>query len=116
MAVFVNKINKIFNILDSIIPDKNDPFEEKKDKAMVLFGYATIFLQLITFGLSMEMVALLNKDRMMLYTLLCVFLSFYNTYKLVQNEKTYKHALIIFGVSIVLFIVLNAAVISYLNR
>ncbi|WP_407413187.1 zinc ribbon domain-containing protein [Methanobrevibacter sp.] len=76
----------------------------EKIQTMKMFGYAAILLEIIVILGAWAFVRLINSDRMMLYPLLCVLVSFYCAFKLVDYEETIKDSKIIIAASIILFI------------
>ena len=71
---------------------------------MILFGYLTLFIQFVAILASRYNVRVINSDRIILYPLMCILLTFYVAFKLIEDERTRVHALIIVLISIFLFI------------
>lgn len=71
---------------------------------MILFGYLTLFIQFVAILASRYNVRVINSDRIILYPLMCVLLTYFVAFKLIEEEKTRVHALIIILVSTFLFI------------
>lgn len=80
-------------------------FEEKKNLLMIFLGYLGIFIQLACILGAWHSVKVINGDRLILYPLICVLLAFYSSYHLLQNEKTFIHAIIVPIISTIMFIV-----------
>lgn len=103
--------SKIENNVNEVIPARNaavnnpSSFEEKKYTAMMVFGYLTLLIQLVAILAAWYNVKVINSDRIILYPLLCVMLSFFASFNLVNHEKTFTHSVIIAVVSLVLFII-----------
>ena len=87
----VNKVNVVDNSLSS--------FEEKRLKFKIILGYLPILVQLFALSGALSAVKVINSDRFMLYPLICFGITFYAASKLIEDERTYKHALIIVAVS-----------------
>ena len=76
----------------------------QKIQTMKIFGYLVILLEIIVILGAWAHVKVINADRLMLYPLLCVIISFYCSFKLVEYEETIKDSKIIIAASIILFI------------
>jgi len=79
-------------------------FEKQRDTVMVIIGYLALFVQLVSIFSAMFNVRVINSDRILLYPILCVMLSFYIAFNLAQKEKTIKHSAIIAAGSVLLFL------------
>ena len=79
-------------------------FEKNKIQAMTILGYLTLFVQIVAILAAWAHVKVINADRIILYPLLCVMLSFYVSFNLVKNEKTFIHSIIIAVISVLLFV------------
>ncbi len=79
-------------------------YEANKINLMIVMGYLTLFIQFVAILASWFNVKVINSDRIILYPLLCVILSFFVASKLIENEKTLIHAAIVVVGSIILFI------------
>lgn len=86
------------------IKKENNSFETKKLDVMIVFGYLTLFVQIVAILASWYHVKYINADRIILYPLLCVMLAFFTSFNLINYEKTYKHSIIIVVASVFLFI------------
>ena len=78
----------------------------KKNKryALIGIGYLTVLILLISVLSAWLNVRLINSDRLLLYPLLSIMLSVYVSLKLISDEKTFKHGVIIPVISFILFI------------
>ena len=78
----------------------NGSYEKNKIYLMIFMGYLALFIQFVAVLTARFNVRVINSDRIILYPLLCVLLSFFVAFKLVENEKTIIHAFIIvlFGI------------------
>ena len=74
-------------------------FEEKKLKYKIILGYLPILVQLFALSGALSSVKVINSDRFMLYPLICFAITFYAASKLIEDERTYKHAIITVAVS-----------------
>jgi len=83
------------NVVDNSLP----LFEEKKLKYKIILGYLPILVQLFALSGALSSVKVINADRFMLYPLICFGITFYAASKLIEDERTYKHAIIIVAVS-----------------
>lgn len=99
-----NKANEVIATRNVSVNNKSS-FEENKYLAMIAFGYLTLFIQLIAILAAWSQVRVINSDRIILYPLLCIMLSFFASFNLVKHEKTFIHSVIVAVVSIVLFII-----------
>ncbi|MCR5026240.1 MAG: zinc ribbon domain-containing protein [Methanobrevibacter sp.] len=86
-------------------PIKNDGFKAKKIRALKIFGILAIIIGIISVFGSIFHVRMINEDRLMLYPMLSLLLSFYCSFKLIEYEETFVIAEIIVIVSTLLFIV-----------
>ena len=87
-----------------VVPDNNS-FEYNKSLAMIVFGYLAIFIQVVAVLASWYHVKVINADRIILYPLLCVILSYFVAFNLVKYKKTFIHGVIVAIVSVLLFII-----------
>ena len=82
----------------------NNDFKAKKILALKIFGILAIIIGIISVFGSMSHVRMINEDRLMLYPMLSLLLSFYCSFKLIEYEETFVIAEIIVIVSTLLFI------------
>ena len=76
------------------IDKSSSMFEEKKKKFKIILVYLPLLVQLfVLFGASSS-VKVINADRFMLYPLICFAITFYAASKLIDDEKTFNHAII----------------------
>lgn len=64
----------------------------------------TVLILLISVLSAWYNVKVINADRLLLYTLLSIMMSVYVSLKLISDEKTFKHGVIIPVISFILFI------------
>lgn len=86
----VNNINVV---------DNSPSFFEKKLKYKIILGYLPLLVQLFALSGALSSVKMINSDRFMLYPLICFGITFYAASKLIEDERTYKHAIISVAVS-----------------
>ena len=91
--------NEVSNILSN-----DGSFEDKKTNAMIIFGYLTILIEIVAILGCWSQLKVINADRVVLYPLLAVMLSYFTVFKLLKYERSYTHAMIIGIVSVILFI------------
>lgn len=89
------------NVVDNSLPS----FGEKVLRYKLILGYLPVLVQLFALSGALNSVKVINSDRFMLYPLICFGIAFYAASKLIEDEKTYKHALIIVAVSAFLAII-----------
>ena len=92
------------NVQSRPIVQNTTSFEDKKTLAMIGFGYLTLFIQIVAILASWSNVKVINADRVILYPLLCVILSYFVAFNLVKEEKTFIHGIIVAAISVILFI------------
>lgn len=80
-------------------------FEKNKYLAMIVFGYLILFIQFILIFATWNNVRVINSDRIILYPMLCVMLSFFASFNLVKSEKTFIHSIIVAAVSVLFFLI-----------
>ena len=85
---------------DKVISD----YEKNKRYALIGIGYLTVLILLISVLSAWYNVKVINADRLLLYPLLSIMLSVYVSLKLISDEKTFKHGVIIPVISFILFI------------
>lgn len=93
--------NKVQSTVENV-EGSSQVFEDKKLRFKIILGYLPIVVQLFVLFGALSSVKVINADRFMLYPLICFAISFYAASKLIENEKTFKHALIIIAISAVL--------------
>ena len=86
-------------------PVNNYNFEYKKIQILKLLAVLSIIVSLVALFGAFNTVRVINSDRLMLYPMLSLFLSFYCSFKLVEYEETYLFSVIVVIVSTLLFIV-----------
>lgn len=64
----------------------------------------TVLILLISVLSAWYNVKVINADRLLLYPLLSIMMSVYVSLKLISDEKTFKHGVIIPVISFILFI------------
>ena len=83
----------------NVVDNSPSLFEEKKLKYKIILGYLPILVQLFALSGALSSVKVINSDRFMLYPLICFAITFYAASKLIEDERTYKHAIITVAVS-----------------
>ena len=83
---------------------KGGLYEKNKRCALIGIGYLTVLILLISVLSAWYNVKVINADRLLLYPLLSIMLSVYVSLKLISDEKTFKHGVIIPVISFILFI------------
>lgn len=86
------------------IDDSSSIFEAKKTTFKIILGYLPILIQIFALIGADGSVKVINADRYMLYPLICFAITFYAASKLIENEETFKHAIIILAISAFLVI------------
>lgn len=84
--------------------DAGSDYEKNKRYALIGIGYLTVLILLISVLSAWYNVKVINADRLLLYPLLSIMLSVYVSLKLISDEKTFKHGIIIPIVSFIIFI------------
>ena len=85
--------------------DSNTQTDEKNKRyALIGIGYLTVLILLISVLSAWYNVKVINADRILLYPLLSIMMSVYVSLKLISDEKTFKHGVIIPVISFILFI------------
>ena len=84
--------------------DVGSDYEKNKRYALIGIGYLTVLILLISVLSAWYNVKVINADRLLLYPLLSIMLSVYVSLKLISDEKTFKHGIIIPIVTIIIFI------------
>ena len=90
---------KIDNSDSNTQTDVSSDYEKNKRYALIGIGYLTVLILLIS-----VLSAWYNVDRLLLYPLLSIMMSVYVSLKLISDEKTFKHGVIIPVISFILFI------------
>ena len=88
-------------MLQILLNSKN---KKNKRYALIGIGYLTVLILLISVLSAWYNVKVINADRLLLYPLLSIMLSVYVSLKLISDEKTFKHGVIIPVISFILFI------------
>lgn len=78
--------------------------EVDKTLAMTIFGYLTLFIQIVAILVSRYHLKEINADKIILYPLLCVMLSYFAAFNMVKDEKTLMHGVIVGFASVILFV------------
>lgn len=76
-----------------------------KIQNLKILGFSSLLISFLALIGALIHVKMINEDRLMLYSILSVMLSFYCAFKLNEYEETQKYALIIVAVSILFYIV-----------
>ena len=84
--------------------DSNTQTDVCSDYEKNKIGYLTVLILLISVLSVWYNVKVINADRLLLYPLLSIMLSVYVSLKLISDEKTFKHGVIIPVISFILFI------------
>ena len=84
--------------------DVGSDYEKNKRYALIGIGYLTVLILLISVLSAWYNVKVINADRLLLYPLLSIMLSVYVSLKLISDEKTFNHGIIIPIVSFIIFI------------
>ena len=92
---------KIYNSDSNTQTDVSSDYEKNKRYALIGIGYLTVLILLISAWYNVKVI---NADRLLLYPLLSIMLSVYVSLKLISDEKTFKHGVIIPVISFILFI------------
>lgn len=79
-------------------------YEKNKTYALIGIGYLTVLLVIISVFSAAYHVRVINSDRLLLYPLLSIMLSIYVSLKLISDEKTFKHGVIVPIISFIIFI------------
>jgi hypothetical protein len=87
------------------LPLNNYSFESRKIQALKLLGILSIIISIASLIGSIFHVRVINEDRLMLYPILSLLLSFYCSFKLIEYEETFVIGEIIVIVSTLLFII-----------
>lgn len=95
---------KIDNSDSNTQTDVSSDYEKNKRYALIGIGYLTVLILLVSLFSAWLNVRLINSDRTLLYPLLSIMLSVYVSLKLIGDEKTFKHGVIIPVISFILFI------------
>lgn len=95
---------KIDNYDSNTQTDACSDYEKNKRYALIGIGYLTVLILLISVLSAWYNVKVINADRLLLYPLLSIILSVYVSLKLISDEKTFKHGIIIPIVSFIIFI------------
>ena len=95
---------KIDNSDSNTQTDVCSDYEKNKRYALIGIGYLTVLILLISVLSAWYNVKVINADRLLLYPLLSIMLSVYVSLKLIGDEKTFKHGVIIPVISFILFI------------
>ena len=95
---------KIDNSDSNTQTDVSSDYEKNKRYALIGIGYLTVLILLVSLFSAWLNVRLINSDRTLLYPLLSIMLSVYVSLKLISDEKTFKHGVIIPVISFILFI------------
>lgn len=87
-------------------PPANDySFESRKIQILKLLAVLSIIISFAALFGAINSVRVINEDRLMLYPMLSLFLSFYCSFKLVEYKETFIFSVIVVIVSTLLFIV-----------
>ena len=83
------------------------PKQENDNQTLALIGvgYLTLIIEMIVIHGTWISVRMINSDRILLYPLLVLMLSYYMAAKLIANKNTYIHGAVIAVISLVLFII-----------
>ena len=95
---------KIDNSDSNTQTDVSSDYEKNKRYALIGIGYLTVLILLISVLSAWYNVKVINADRLLLYPLLSIMMSVYVSLKLISDEKTFKHGVIIPVISFILFI------------
>lgn len=95
---------KIDNSDSNTQTDVSSDYEKNKRYALIGIGYLTVLILLISVLSAWYNVKVINADRLLLYPLLSIIMSVYVSLKLISDEKTFKHGVIIPVISFILFI------------
>jgi predicted amidophosphoribosyltransferase len=79
-------------------------YEKNKKYALIALGYLTVLIVLISVLSAALNVKVINSDRLLLYPLLSFMMSVYVSLKLINNEETFKHGVIVPIVSFIIFL------------
>lgn len=88
----------------NVVAYSQDSYKKNKTQAMIIFGYLTLFVEIVAILAAWSHVKVINADRIILYPLLCVLLSFFAAFNLVNDEDTFIHSIIIVAISVLLFV------------
>ena len=95
---------KIDNSDSNTQTDVSNKKKKNKRYALIGIGYLTVLILLISVLSAGYNVKVINADRILLYPLLSIMMSVYVSLKLISDEKTFKHGVIIPVISFILFI------------
>ena len=101
---------KISGESENIVPpsrpkvQNTNSFGMDKAMAMTVYGYLTLFIQIVAILASWYHLKKINADRIILYPLLSVMLSYFAAFNLVKDEKTLIHGIIVGILSVLLFV------------
>ena len=87
-----------------VVQDKNSS-EYNNTWVMIVFGYLTIFIQIVAVLASWSQVKVINSDRIILYPLLCLMLSYFAAFNMIKYRETFIHGIIVVIASVLLFII-----------
>lgn len=98
------KVSKLYTASGN--SEVNSKYEENKNIGLIVLGYLTILILLIAMFSGWNNVRVINSDRVILYPLLSLMLSFYVSVKLINtNEKTFIHGIIVAVISFIIFLI-----------
>ena len=92
----------------NITPTNNTTPKQENDNqtlALIGVGYLTLIIEMIVIHGTWISVRMINSDRILLYPLLVLMLSYYMAAKLILNKNTYIHGAVIAVISLVLFVI-----------
>ena len=76
-----------------------------KIQNLKILGFSSLLISFFALIGALIHVKMINEDRLMLYSILSVMLSFYCAFKLNEYDETRSYALIIIAVSILFYII-----------
>lgn len=79
-------------------------YEKNKNYVLIGIGYLTVLIVIISVFSAAYNVRMINSDRLLLYPLLSIMLSIYVSLKLIADEKTFKHGVIVPILSFIIFL------------
>lgn len=103
-----SNINNTHKTYHTTTPTNNTtPKQENDNQTLTLIGvgYLTLIIEMIVIHGTWISVRMINSDRILLYPLLVLMLSYYMAAKLIANKNTYIHGAVIAVISLVLFII-----------
>lgn len=101
-------INNTKKTYSTITPTNNTTLKQENDNqtfALIGVGYLTLIIEMIVIHGTWISVRMINSDRILLYPLLVLMLSYYIATKLIANKNTYIHGAVIAVISLVLFVI-----------